>query len=123
MAAISANDVGIRPEDGPEAMQKEAERVGYSFPYLYDESQEVAKTYQAACTPDIYLFDAALKLVHHGQLDEARPNKKIPVTGADLRAALDALLAGQAISSEQKASVGCNIKWKKDNEPAYFKKP
>lgn len=123
MAAISANDVGIRPEDGPEAMQKEAERVGYSFPYLYDESQEVAKTYQAACTPDIYLFDAELKLVHHGQLDEARPNKKIPVTGADLRAALDALLAGQAISSEQKASVGCNIKWKKDNEPAYFKKP
>ncbi len=123
MAAISANDAGIRPEDGPGPMKKEAERAGYPFPYLYDESQEVAKAYQAACTPDIYLFDAKLKLVYHGQLDEARPNKKIPVTGADLRHALDALLAGQAISSEQKASVGCNIKWKKGNEPAYFKKP
>lgn len=123
MAAISANDVSVRPEDGPEAMQKEAELAGYPFPYLYDESQEVAKTYQAACTPDIYLFDAELKLVYHGQLDEARPNKKIPVTGTDLRQALDTLLAGQTISSEQKASVGCNIKWKKGNEPVYFKKP
>ncbi len=123
MAAISANDVSIRPEDGPEAMKKEAERVGYPFPYLYDESQEVAKAYQAACTPDIFLFDGSRKLVYHGQLDEARPNKKIPVTGADLRQALDALLAGQAVSPEQKASVGCNIKWKAGNEPAYFKKP
>ena len=122
MAAISANDISTHPDDGPETMKKEAERLGYPFPYLYDESQEVAKAYQAACTPDIFLFDGSRKLVYHGQLDEARPNKKIPVTGADLRQALDALLAGQAVSPEQKASVGCNIKWKKGNEPVYFKK-
>lgn len=122
MAAISANDVSTHPADGPEEMKKEAERHAYPFPYLYDESQEVAKAYQAACTPDIFLFDADRKLVYHGQLDDARPNKQIPVTGADLRRALDALLAGEQISEGQTASVGCNIKWKKGNEPDYFKK-
>lgn len=122
MVAISSNDISTHPDDSPEQMQQEAKRHGYPFPYLYDESQEVAKAYRAACTPDIYLFDEGHKLVYRGQLDDARPNKHIPVTGADLRRALDALLRGEAISPEQKPSMGCNIKWKAGNEPDYFKK-
>ncbi len=122
MVAISSNDISTHPDDSPEQMQQEAKRHGYPFPYLYDESQEVAKAYRAACTPDIYLFDGGHKLVYRGQLDDARPNKHIPVTGTDLRRALDALLRGEAISPEQKPSMGCNIKWKVGNEPDYFKK-
>lgn len=123
MAAISANDISTHPDDGPEQMKKEAERLGYPFPYLYDETQAVAKAYQAACTPDIYLFDAQHQLVYHGQLDDARPNKTMPVNGTDLRQALDALLAGQPVNPVQKASMGCNIKWQAGNEPDYFKIP
>lgn len=123
VVAISANDVSTHPDDGPEQMKKEAKRLAYPFPYLYDETQEVAKAYQAACTPDIYLFDAQFQLVYHGQLDDARPNTTIPVNGADLRQALDALLSGKPVNPVQKASMGCNIKWKAGNEPDYFKIP
>ncbi len=118
--AISSNDVAAYPEDGPAAMKAERERVGYPFPYLYDESQEVAKAYRAACTPDVFLFDAQRRLVYRGQLDDSRPGKDVPVTGKDLRAALDAVLAGTAVDAHQKPSIGCNIKWKPGNEPSYF---
>jgi peroxiredoxin len=111
--AISSNDAQAYPEDGPEAMQREAQRLGYPFPYLYDESQDVARAYQAACTPDLYVFDRELKLVYRGQLDDSRPSNGKPVTGRDLRAALDALLAAQSPSPAQQPSVGCNIKWRK----------
>jgi peroxiredoxin len=121
MVAINSNDVKTFPEDSPDKMHKEAEELGYPFPYLFDESQEVAKAYQAACTPDIYLFDAYKKLVYHGQLDDARPGNDGPVTGADLRKAMDALLAGRPVLAEQKPCMGCNIKWKPGNEPDYFK--
>jgi hypothetical protein len=117
--AINANDAERFPEDGPEAMAREAEAFGYSFPYLFDETQAVARAYQAACTPDFYLFDAARRLVYRGQLDESRPGNHVPVTGRDLRAALEALLAGQPVPAEQKPSRGCNIKWKAGNEPEY----
>lgn len=110
--AISANDVENYPEDAPNKMSLIAAQYGYSFPYLYDETQSVAKAYQAACTPDFYVFDAMLKCVYRGQLDDSRPGNHIPVTGHDLRAALDALLAGREISAAQKPSQGCNIKWK-----------
>ncbi len=110
--AISSNDVQNYPEDAPELMQQVAKTEGYSFPYLYDETQEVAKAYDAACTPDFYLFDAALKLVYRGQLDDSRPGNGIPVTGKDLRGAISALLAGSPITEDQKPSIGCNIKWK-----------
>ncbi len=118
--AINSNDIQAHPEDGPDAMRDDARRFGYKFPYCLDEDQSVAKAYQAACTPDLYLFDADRKLVYRGQFDAARPGSDAPVTGADLRAASDALLAGQAIPEEQKASLGCNIKWKPGNEPAYY---
>ncbi|TVP83826.1 MAG: thioredoxin family protein [Thioalkalivibrio sp.] len=119
--AINSNDIQAHPEDGPDAMRDDARRFGYTFPYCLDEDQSVAKAYQAACTPDLYLFDADRKLVYRGQFDAARPGNDVPVTGADLRAASDALLAGQAIpAEEQKASLGCNIKWKPGNEPAYY---
>lgn len=110
--AISSNDVDNYPEDSPERMQEEAKIHAYPFPYLYDESQEVAKAYQAACTPDFYIFDKDLKLVYRGQLDDSRPGSSIPVTGKDIRAALNSMIVGHAVSSEQKPSMGCNIKWK-----------
>jgi peroxiredoxin len=117
--AISSNDVTAYPEDGPEAMKAEKARVGYPFPYLFDENQGVAKAYRAACTPDFFLFDAQRALVYRGQLDDSRPSKSVPVTGSDLRRALDAVLAGSPVDARQKASIGCNIKWKPGNEPEY----
>ena len=117
---ISSNSVESHPQDGPEAMREEAARVGYHFPYLYDETQEVAKAYHAACTPDIFLFDQSRKLIYRGQFDDSRPGNNAPVTGADLREALDALLEGKPAVAEQKASIGCNIKWKPGNEPEYY---
>ncbi len=111
--AINSNDVTAYPEDAPEKMREVALRLGYVFPYLYDESQEVARAYDAACTPDFFLFDSALKLVYRGQFDDSRPGNRIPVTGKDLCAAMDDLLASRPVSLEQKPSMGCNIKWKK----------
>ncbi|SIO24504.1 Peroxiredoxin [Singulisphaera sp. GP187] len=116
---ISANDVVSHPDDGPEMMAREKEEAGYTFPYLYDESQAVALAYQAACTPDFFVFDRDQSLVYRGQLDESRPGNGVPVTGKDLRAALDAVLAGQPVAQAQKPSLGCNIKWKPGNEPSY----
>ena len=110
--AISSNDVENYPQDGPELMKQNAIDLAYPFPYLYDESQAVAKAYDAACTPDIYLFDAELKLVYRGQLDGSRPGNGVEVNGEDLRAALDQLLKGESIDPDQKPSIGCNIKWK-----------
>ena len=110
--AISSNDVENYPHDSPELMKVEAEKVGYTFPYLFDETQEVAKAYQAACTPDFYLFDAELKCVYRGQLDDSRPGNGQPVTGKDLRSALDCVLNNEKIDFEQRPSLGCNIKWK-----------
>lgn len=121
IVAISANDVANHPDDSPAKMAEEARTFGYPFPYLYDESQSVAKAYRAACTPDFFLFDADRKLVYRGQFDGSRPGNNIPVTGADLRAAADAVLAGQSPSPEQKPSLGCNIKWKAGNEPDYYR--
>jgi peroxiredoxin len=120
MVAISSNDADHYPDDSPAKMAEEAKAAGYTFPYLYDESQAVAKAYHAACTPDIYLFDGARKLVYRGQLDGSRPGNGVPVTGKDLRAALDAVLACRPVSAGQTPSVGCNIKWKPGNEPDYF---
>ncbi|WP_108423423.1 thioredoxin family protein [Flagellimonas amoyensis] len=110
--AISSNDVDNFPQDAPHLMKEKAREEGYTFPYLYDETQEVARAYDAACTPDFYLFDADLELAYRGQLDDSRPGNGIPLTGNDLKAAMDALLAGKAIPSDQKPSLGCNIKWK-----------
>jgi len=120
VVAISSNDVSSHPADSPEQMVHEAEERGYVFPYLYDETQEVAHAYHAACTPDFFLFDGDRKLAYRGQLDASRPGNEIPVTGADLRAAIDALLLGHPVPAEQRPSLGCNIKWKPGNEPAYF---
>ncbi len=120
VVAISSNDVATHPADSPEQMVREAEDRGYPFPYLYDETQEVAKAYRAACTPDFFLYDASRRLVYRGQLDSSRPDSGIPVTGADLRAAIDAVLAGKPPAAEQRPSLGCNIKWKPGNEPAAF---
>jgi peroxiredoxin len=120
VVAISSNDVSSYPADSPEQMVREAEEQGYTFPYLYDETQEVAKAYAAACTPDFYVFDKNKKLVYRGQMDSSRPESGIPVTGKDLRTALDAVLAGKPVSADQKPSIGCNIKWKAGNEPPYF---
>jgi peroxiredoxin len=117
---INANDASTHPADSPEQMVHEVENREYSFPYLYDETQEVAKAYRAACTPDFYVFDADHRLVYRGQLDSSRPNSSTPLTGKDLRAALDAVLAGHPVSSDQKPSIGCNIKWKAGSEPDYF---
>lgn len=119
--AIGANDVIKYPDDGPVRIAEEVQSRGYPFPYLYDESQAIAKAYRAACTPDFFLFDADRQLVYRGQFDASRPGNTVPVTGADLRAAVDAVLAGQPVSSEQKPSMGCNIKWKLGNEPDYFR--
>jgi len=120
IVAINSNDVRAYPDDRPERMKEEKELVGYPFPYLFDESQEVAKAYGAACTPDFYVFDRERRLQYRGQLDDSRPGNRIPVTGKDLRAALDAVLAGRPVSSEQQPSIGCNIKWKPGNAPEYF---
>ncbi|MEW2921439.1 thioredoxin family protein [Muricauda sp. ANG21] len=109
--AISSNDVENYPQDAPHLMKEKAQEMDYTFPYLYDETQEVAKAYDAACTPDFYLFDGNLKLVYRGQLDDSRPGNGLPLTGSDLRNAMDALLEGSAISADQKPSIGCNIKW------------
>lgn len=110
--AISSNDVVNYPQDSPELMKIHAKKVGYPFPYLYDETQEVAKAYDAACTPDLFLFDQDLRCVYRGQLDDSRPNNNLPVTGKDMRIALDVLLSGEKISEQQIPSIGCNIKWK-----------
>lgn len=118
VVAISSNDADTYPADHPDRMKEEAEAHGYVFPYLYDESQEVALAYGATCTPDIFLFDRARKLVYHGQFDDSRPGNQVPVTGRDLRAALDAVMAGRQPSTEQKPSIGCGIKWKPGKGPA-----
>ena len=120
IVAINANDVTNYPEDSPARMRAEARAAGYTFPYLYDESQAVARAYRAACTPDFFLFDQARKLVYRGQFDDSRPGNGRPVTGQDLRAALDAVLAGNPVSRQQQPSMGCNIKWKPGNAPDYF---
>jgi peroxiredoxin len=119
IVAISSNDGEQYPDDAPESLKSMAQELGFTFPFCYDESQAVAKAYGASCTPDFFLFDQDRKLVYRGQLDDSRPKNNLPVTGHDLRAALDALLAGQPISQQQRASLGCNIKWKPGNEPAY----
>lgn len=121
IVGINSNDVANYPADSPEQMVREAEERGYTFPYLYDETQEVAQAYHAACTPDFFLFDKDRKLVYRGQFDSSRPDSGIPITGADLRAAVDAVLAGNQPSEKQTPSIGCNIKWKAGSEPAYFK--
>jgi thiol-disulfide isomerase/thioredoxin len=118
--AINSNDNIAFPDDSPEGMRKEIADAGYTFQYLVDESQEVAKMFQAACTPDIFLFDRGMKLVYRGQFDGSRPRNAIPITGADLRAAVDAVLEGHIPLETQKPSMGCNIKWKVGNEPDYF---
>ena len=112
IVAISSNDAVTHPDDGPAGLKKQATEQGFVFPYLYDESQDVAKAYHAACTPDFFLFDANFKLVYRGQFDASRPGNGIPVTGGDLRAALDNVLAGKPVPADQKPSIGCNIKWK-----------
>ena len=120
VVAINANDVDEYPQDGPDKMKELAQSEGWRFPFLFDDTQKVAQAYRAACTPDFFLFDAEARLVYRGQLDESRPSNKIPVTGKDLRAALDSLLAGKPPLEEQKPSIGCNIKWEPGNEPPYF---
>jgi peroxiredoxin len=120
IVGINSNDVKNYPADSPAKMKDEVENAGYIFPYLYDEPQAVAKNYHAACTPDIFLFDRGRRLVYRGQFDASRPGNGIPVTGKDLRAALDAVLAGKTTSEFQAPSIGCNIKWKAGNEPDYF---
>ena len=121
VVAISANDAENYPDDSPPQLKAMAQELGFAFPFCYDESQAVAKAYTAACTPDFFLFDANRKLVYRGQLDDSRPGNGKPVTGKDLRAAIDAVLAGKPVSQEQRPSIGCNIKWKKSSEPAYAK--
>ncbi|MBW8002919.1 MAG: thioredoxin family protein [Planctomycetes bacterium] len=120
VVGINANDVETHPDDSPENMARDARRLGYNFPYLYDETQQVARAYRAACTPDFFLFDKYRKLVYRGQMDDSRPGNDRPLTGLDLRSALDAVLAGEKVNSNQKPSMGCNIKWKPGNEPDYF---
>ena len=117
VVGVNANDVETHPDDSPAKMFEEVEKAGYTFPYLYDQTQEVAQAYRAACTPDFFLFDGDRNLVYRGQLDDSRPDSGIPVTGEDLRAALDAVLAGEPVSDDQKPSMGCSIKWKPGNEP------
>jgi hypothetical protein len=119
IVAISSNDVSTYPDDSPEKMKLEAGAAGYTFPYCYDETQAVAKAFRAACTPDFFLFGPDLKLVYRGQLDDARPKNGLPVTGADLRAAMDAVLFGKPVPKAQMPSIGCNIKWKVGGEPEW----
>jgi peroxiredoxin len=120
VVAISANDVATHPQDSPEQMVHEVENRGYTFPYLYDDTQQVAQDYKAACTPDFFVFDRQRKLAYRGQFDSSRPGNGIPVTGQDLRRAVDAVLQGKPAPAQQTPSIGCNIKWKSGNEPAYF---
>lgn len=120
IVAINSNDVENYPDDRPEKMREEKQRRGYVFPYLFDETQDVAKAYRAACTPDFYVFDQNDCLVYRGQLDDSRPGNDKPVTGKDLRQALDQTLAGESVSKDQKPSMGCNIKWRSGQEPDYF---
>jgi peroxiredoxin len=121
--AVSSNDAATHPDDAPESLKAMAQELGFTFPLCYDESQAVAKAYAAACTPDFFLFDRERRLAYRGQLDDSRPKSDKPVTGRDLRAALDAVLAGRPVSAEQTPSMGCNIKWKRGNEPQYFVTP
>jgi peroxiredoxin len=120
IVAISANDIANYPDDAPEKLKQMAEDLNFSFPVCYDESQEVSKAYTAACTPDFFLFNAERKLAYRGQLDDSRPGNNIPVTGKDLRRAIDTVLQAKPVDFEQKPSIGCNIKWKPGNEPEYF---
>lgn len=120
MVAISANDVEHYPEDAPDKLRTMAQELGFGFPFCYDASQATAQAYTAACTPDFFLFNRDRKLVYRGQLDDSRPSNGLPITGKDLRAAIEAVLRDQPIASEQKPSIGCNIKWKPGNAPAYF---
>ena len=117
VVAINANDAATHPADAPTRMREVAAQFVYSFPYLYDESQAVAKAYRAACTPDFFLYDAERRLAYRGQFDDSRPGNDLPVTGADLRAATDAVLSGEPVPAEQRPSIGCNIKWKAGNAP------
>ena len=119
--AINSNDVTAFPDDGADGMREEIREGGYTFQYCFDESQDVAQAFHAACTPDFFLFDAAQRLVYRGQFDDSRPKSDVAVTGKDLKAAIDALLAGTPVAQDQRPSVGCNIKWAKGNEPKYFK--
>jgi peroxiredoxin len=119
VVAINSNDAVHFPDDNRAGMKKEAAEAGYTFPYLFDESQQVAKAFRAACTPDLFLFDGARALAYRGQFDDSRPGSETPVTGADLRAAVDTVLAGRPVSATQRPSVGCNIKWKAGNAPPY----
>ncbi len=120
VVGINSNDYQAFPDDAPDKMLEEVERRNYTFPYLINESQAVAKAYRAACTPDFFVFDRDHKLVYRGQMDSSRPGNDIPVTGEDLRAALDAVLEGRAVPADQRPSIGCNIKWKPGNEPEWF---
>ncbi|MCH8315332.1 MAG: thioredoxin family protein [Planctomycetes bacterium] len=120
VVGVNPNDIANYPDDSPQKMAEASKEYGYTFPYLLDESQTVAKAYRAACTPDFFVFDGDRQLVYRGQMDDSRPSLDLPVTGADLRAALDAVLDGRSVTAEQKPSVGCNIKWKPGNEPEYF---
>lgn len=120
IVGISSNDAGAYPQDGPDKMKEEARTAGYTFPYLFDATQEVAIAYKAACTPDLFLFDADHSLVYRGQFDSSRPGNGLPVTGADLKSACDAVLGGQPVATEQRPSIGCNIKWRSGHEPEYF---
>jgi peroxiredoxin len=120
IVAISSNDVSTHPDDSPENLKLMATELGFNFPYCYDETQEVAKAYSAACTPDLFLFDQERRLVYRGQLDDSRPGSGKPVTGIDLRRAIDSVLADQPVDPDQKPSLGCNIKWRAGNEPAYY---
>jgi len=121
MVAISANDAATYPDDAPANLKAMAMELGFTFPFCYDDSQAVAAAYTAACTPDFFLFDANRRLVYRGQLDDSRPGNGKPVTGRDLRAAIDAVLAGKPVGADQRPSVGCNIKWKKGRAPSYAK--
>lgn len=120
IVAFSANDAAKYPDDAPPQLAAMAEGLGFTFPFCFDETQAVAKSYTAACTPDFFLFDGDRTLVYRGQLDDSRPESGIPVTGRDLRAAIDAALTGGPVATEQRPSIGCNIKWKPGNEPSYF---
>lgn len=120
IVAISTNDAKNYPDDAPELLKAMVTELGFTFPLCYDETQETAKAYTAACTPDFFLFDGDRQLVYRGQLDDSRPSSSQPVTGADLRAAIEAVLAGKPVTGEQKPSIGCNIKWKPGNQPSYF---
>jgi thiol-disulfide isomerase/thioredoxin len=121
IVAISANFAAQYPEDAPDRLREMAVQLGFGFPFCYDETQETAKAFGAACTPDFFLYDAGQRLVYRGQFDDSRPGSSLPVTGRDLRAAIDAVLAGQAVSAQQKPSVGCSIKWRPGNEPPYYR--